>query len=156
MWLRWRRSWFSSCRQTGSGRRRACMCPQLPVTFRVTKLPVTLRVTKLPVTLRVTSTPAEASDRRAVGARGRSQRQQHDEEIQNGRAIFEVIQIVFEIAQRVLGIAGPAMNPRPAGDAGLDAMAQRVERDYFVHAAGEERALRAGTHDRHLSLENVE
>src|SRR5689334_21672905 len=83
-----------------------------------------------------------------------NQRQPHDLDIESNRPVLDVIQIVLDsLLER--RIAAPAVDLGPAGDAGLDLVAQHVLRDAVLELLDEERPLRSRSDDRHVALEHV-
>src|SRR5687768_17974005 len=80
--------------------------------------------------------------------------QPEDLEVEADGPVLDVIQVVLDpLLER--GVAAPAVDLRPAGDAGLDLVAQHVLRDAVLELLDEERALRTRADDRHFSREDV-
>src|SRR6186713_3058153 len=82
------------------------------------------------------------------------QRQPHDLEIERDRPVLDVVEVVLD-ALLERGVAAPAVDLRPAGDAGLDLVAQHVLRDAVLELLDEEGALGPRPDDRHVALEHV-
>src|SRR5687767_3560135 len=80
--------------------------------------------------------------------------QPHDFQIQGYGPVLDVIEVVLD-ALLERGVAAPAVDLRPAGDAGLHLVAQHVLRNAVLELLDEERPLRARTDDRHIALQHV-
>src|SRR5262245_15919538 len=82
------------------------------------------------------------------------ERQPHDLEVELHRPVFDVIQVVLD-ALLDGGVAPPAVDLRPAGDAGLDLVTQHVLRDLVLELRDEKRTLGPRSDNRHVALEHV-
>src|ERR1019366_8392540 len=77
--------------------------------------------------------------------------------VQGQRHVLDVVKVVFQLGDGVLqGVAVLVVDLRPAGDAGPHAVALPVVGNLLVEGFDELGALRAGAHDGHLALQDVE
>src|SRR4051812_16827288 len=82
------------------------------------------------------------------------ERQPHDLQIERDGPVLDVIEVVLDpLLER--GIAAPAVDLRPAGDAGLDLVAQHVLRNAVLELLDEIGALGPRADDRHIAAEDV-
>src|SRR5262249_5489270 len=73
-----------------------------------------------------------------VGFQERERRPRHDVGIEHQRPVLDVVEVMLDAALdrlRVLDLAAPAVDLRPAGDAGLDPVAGEVAVDRVVETA---------------------
>src|SRR5687767_3934374 len=78
----------------------------------------------------------------------------HDFDVERDGPVFDVVEVELDtLFER--GVAAPAVYLRPAGDAGLDLVAQHVLRDAVLELLDEERPLGTRPDDRHVALEDV-
>src|SRR5688572_5856347 len=98
----------------------------------------------------------ETEDLASVGVllKATHEREPHDLEVEADRPVLDVIQVVFD-ALLERGVAAPAVDLRPAGDAGLDLVAQHVLRDAVLELLDEVGALRPRADDRHVAADDV-
>src|SRR5258708_16922953 len=91
---------------------------------------------------RLARTPARCCARSSVGILGFQQRQwrfRQDHEVEHERPVLDVIEIVLDALLDLLGrseFAAPAIDLRPSGDAGLDAVAGEIAVDRLVELPG--------------------
>ena len=72
-----------------------------------------------------------------------TQGQPHDLEVEPQRPVLDVVEVVLD-ALLDRGVAAPAVDLRPAGEAGLHLVAQHVLRDPLLELLDEERPLGRG------------
>src|SRR5262245_47403491 len=82
------------------------------------------------------------------------ERQPHDFQIEPHRPVLDVVQVVLD-ALLDRRVAAPAVDLRPAGDAGLHLVAQHVLRNLVLELLDKEWALGAWPDDRHVAAENI-
>ena len=70
------------------------------------------------------------------------------------RPVLDVVEVVLD-ALLERGVAAPAVDLRPAGDAGLHLVAQHVLRNAVLELLDEERPLRPRADERHVAAEHV-
>ena len=82
---------------------------------------------------------------------------EQDEKIEQKCVIFDVVQIVFELADRLLDSRALRVSHlSPPGESGLDAVPHGVERNLLGQHRNEFRPLRARSDEAHLPLENIQ
>src|SRR6185503_9949965 len=80
--------------------------------------------------------------------------QPHDLQVERHRPVLDVIEVVFNsFLQRC--ISTPTIDLGPAGDPGLDLVAQHVLWDAVLELLDEEGALRAWPDDGHVALQHI-
>ena len=82
------------------------------------------------------------------------ERHQHDLEIEPGRPVLDVIEIVLDAVDEAR-VAAEAVDLRPTGDSGADFVAGIVMRDFRLEALDELGALRARADEAHVAHEDV-
>src|SRR5688500_9096375 len=82
------------------------------------------------------------------------ERQPHDLEVEHDRPVLDVVEVVLD-ALLDRGVAAPAIDLRPAGQPGLDLVAQHVLRHALLELLDEERALGPRADQRHVAAEDV-
>ena len=82
------------------------------------------------------------------------EREPDDLDVECDRPVLDVVQVVLE-ALFERRVAAPAVDLRPAGDAGLHLVAQHVLREAMLELLDEERALGTRTDDRHVAAQDV-
>ena len=85
-----------------------------------------------------------------------ARRSGHDDELLPERAVLEVVQVVTELQDGLLG--GPrvaAVNLRPAGHARLREVTQSIRRDELLERLDVLRLLRARPDEAHVARQNV-
>src|SRR5882672_10260863 len=82
------------------------------------------------------------------------EREPHDLQVEPHRPVLDVVQVVLDplFNRRV---PAPAVDLRPARDAGLHLVAQHVLRDLVLELGDEVRPLRTRTDNRHLAAQHV-
>src|SRR3954454_14621326 len=103
--------------------------------------------------------PAQNSIRVLVPRQQRDRRFQQDVDVEQHRPVLDVIQVELDALLDflfIVNLAAPAVDLRPAGDAGFYAMASKVTIDGFVEQAALQLALHrmgARTDQRQIALE---
>src|SRR5512139_3031860 len=80
---------------------------------------------------------------------------EEDLEVEGERPVLDVEDVVLD-ALLDRGVAAPAVDLRPAGEAALDLVAQHVARDALAELVDEDRPLRARPDEAHLPAEDVD
>src|SRR5215207_1400947 len=96
------------------------------------------------ITIRLESMPVESSN----------DGEPHDLDVEADRPVFDVVEIVLD-ALLERGVATPAVDLRPAGDARLDLVAEHVLRDAVLELLDEVGPLGAWTDEGHVPPEHV-
>src|SRR5262249_30007484 len=87
----------------------------------------------------------------------RSQRLAEDDPVESGRAVLGVVEVVAQLPGRAeVRARVAAAHLRPAGDARLQEVAARVERDPALEPVDELRLLGARPDDAHLAADHVD
>src|SRR5687767_9583555 len=82
------------------------------------------------------------------------EREPHDLQVERDRPVLNVIEVVLDpLLER--GVAPPAVDLRPAGDAGFHFVTQHVLRNAMLELLDEERTLGTGADDGHVALQDV-
>src|SRR6185436_9022352 len=82
------------------------------------------------------------------------EREPHDFQIEANRPVFDVIQVVLDsFLQR--GVAAPAVDLRPASQAGLYFVAEHVLRDLVLELFDEVRPFGPRTDNRHVAAHDI-
>src|SRR5689334_12256426 len=80
------------------------------------------------------------------------ERQPHDLQVEGDRPVLDVIEVVLDpLLDR--GVAAPAVDLGPAGEAGLHLVAEHVLRHPLLELLDEERPLGARPDERHVAAE---
>lgn len=81
--------------------------------------------------------------------------QADDFQIEGKRPVLDVVEIVFD-ASLEIGVAAPAVDLCPAGDAGLDQVLLHIAGDLVLELGDEHGPFRAWADDGHVALEYVD
>src|ERR1051325_2873008 len=104
--------------------------------------------------------PAMQSSVRVLGPEQRDRGPHQDVEVEQHRPVLDVVEVVLDAVLHLLGageLAAPAVDLRPAGDAGLDSVAGEIAVDRLVELAvldGLVDGVRPRTDQRQVALEH--
>ena len=93
----------------------------------------------------------------AVAQKDHAHRFEQNQHIQQQRVVLDVVDVVFELLDRVVDGGHVAMSDlRPTGNSRLDAMSHGIERNLFGQHRDEFRPFRTRAHQAHLAAKDVE
>src|SRR5450759_4507308 len=101
------------------------------------------------------SLPTAPASIRIVVTQAMSEGHPEDLDFVGESPVFDVVEVVLDPLGEA-GVAAPAVDLRPAGHAGADAVAQHVLRKLLLEFSDELRPLRAGPDEGHLPPQDID